>query len=105
MIRNTLSLFTNRDKLKLLDYEIGYLKACLHHLALPDYMKEAETDLWYGYQVGDRMFDLSIYGGKGCDDFEHICCVVYECYWEDDNWHTDCVNGSYLLWSEAQDDA
>ena len=54
---------------------------------LPEYSADKEDDLWYGIQIGDRMFDLNIW----LDDLtEEINCTVYECDWINDNWQTNC---------------
>ncbi len=65
--------------------------------ALPDFIANYEEDAWYGYQIGDRMFDLNIwndtdYGGTG-----DIQCDVYLCEpTDDDNWTTTML--SCKLW-------
>lgn len=54
---------------------------------LPQYLADKEEDLWYGIQIGDRMFDLNVW----TDDLtEEIVCTVYECDWVRDNWQTNC---------------
>ena len=54
---------------------------------LPEYHADKEDDLWYGLQIGDRMFDLNVW----LDDLtEEINCTVYECDWVNDNWQTNC---------------
>ena len=54
---------------------------------LPEYLDDKEEDLWYGLQIGDRMFDLNVW----LDDLtEEVNCTVYECDWINDNWQTNC---------------
>jgi hypothetical protein len=54
---------------------------------LPEYLDDKEEDLWYGIQIGDRMFDLNIW----LDDLtEEVNCTVYECDWINDDWQTNC---------------
>ena len=56
---------------------------------LPHYQSDNEEDLWYGYQIGDKMFDLNVW----TDDLtEKIVCTVYECDWDgkQNNWLTNC---------------
>jgi len=73
--------------LVLSDYERRDLIAHYETDSLPDYLSYDEDDLWYGYQIGDRMFDLNVW----CDDLtQKIVCTVYECDWIDDNWQTNC---------------
>tara|TARA_X000001382_G_scaffold23204_2_gene14116 strand:+ start:26 stop:319 length:294 start_codon:yes stop_codon:yes gene_type:complete len=67
---------------------------------LPEYLSDKEEDLWYGLQVGDRMFDLNVWLD---DQTEDINCTVYECDWIDDNWQTNCRH-SWTL-TEENDDA
>ena len=61
------------------DYEKGYLTA--FYETEPDIQKDhadrGEDNLWYGIQVGERMFDLCVWKD---DD---IVCVVYECFLSD----------------------
>ena len=53
----------------------------------PQYLHHKEDDLWYGLQIGDRMFDLNVW----CDDLtREVYCKVYECDWINDNWQTNC---------------
>ena len=77
--------------LVLSDYERRDLIAHYETDSLPDYLSCNEDDMWYGYQIGDRMFDLNVwtdYGG--IPDKEKIVCTVYECDWVNDNWQTNC---------------
>ena len=77
--------------LVLSDYERRDLIAHYETDSLPDYLSCNEDDMWYGYQIGDRMFDLNVwtdYGG--ISDKEKIVCTVYECDWINDNWQTNC---------------
>lgn len=54
---------------------------------LPEYCADKEDDLWYGIQIGDRMFDLNVWLD---DQTDEINCTVYECDWINDNWQTNC---------------
>ena len=54
---------------------------------LPEYRSDKEDDLWYGIQIGDRMFDLNVWLH---DQTDEINCTVYECDWINDNWQTNC---------------
>ena len=75
--------------LVLSDYERRDLIAHYETDALPDYQSCSDDDMWYGYQIGDRMFDLNIW----TDDLtEEIVCTVYECDWDgtQNNWKTNC---------------
>ena len=67
--------------------ELNRLMAYYYDKCLPEYRADKEDDLWYGLQIGDRMFDLNIW----LDDLtEEINCTVYECDWVDGNWQTNC---------------
>ena len=61
--------------------------------ALPNFIACNEDDVWYGYQVGDKMFDLNVwddeyYGGKS-----GVHCTVYLCEpTHDNNWTTTLVS-------------
>ena len=75
--------------LVLSDYERRDLIAHYETDALPDYQSCNDDDMWYGYQIGDRMFDLNVW----TDDLtEEIVCTVYECDWDgtQNNWKTNC---------------
>jgi len=79
--------------LVLSDYERRDLIAHYETDALVDYQSCDDDDMWYGYQIGDRMFDLNVwtdYGG--IPDKEKIVCTVYECDWDgkQNNWKTNC---------------
>ena len=79
--------------LVLSDYERRDLIAYYETDALPNYNIWGDGDMWYGYQIGDRMFDLNVwtdYGG--IPDKEKIVCTVYECDWDgkQNNWKTNC---------------
>ena len=66
----------------------------------PQYLHHKEDDLWYGIQIGDRMFDLNVW----CDDLtREVYCTVYECDWINDNWQTNCRH-SWTLTEEIYDD-
>jgi len=56
---------------------------------LPEYLGDKEDDLWYGIQIGDRMFDLNVWHDE---DRDTIVCTVYECDWDgkQNNWLTNC---------------
>ena len=64
--------------LVLSDYERRDLIAHYETDALPDYQSCNDDDMWYGYQIGGRMFDLNVF-----KDYitENIVCVIYECDW------------------------
>ena len=70
--------------------------------ALPDFIANHEEDAWYGYQVGDKMFDLNLwddtlYGGKdGVQCCVHLCAPT-----EDDNWTTTLVSCSLFEESDT----
>ena len=67
--------------------ELNRLMAYYYDKCLPEYHADKEDDLWYGLQIGDRMFDLNVW----TDDLtEEIVCTVYECDWVRDNWQTNC---------------
>jgi len=75
--------------LVLSDYERRDLIAHYETDALPDFLSDKEDDLWYGYQIGDRMFDLNVWHDE---DRDTIVCDVYECDWDgtQNNWQTNC---------------
>ena len=54
-----------------------------HGTCLPQYLADKEEDLWYGLQIGDRMFDLNVWT---IGDTHEIICTVYECDRVHDNW-------------------
>ena len=96
--------------LVLSDYERRDLIAHYETDALPDFITyftgDKEHDAWYGYQIGDRMFDLNVwtdYGG--IPDKEKIVCTVYECDWDgkQNNWNTNCRH-SWTLTEENDDE-
>ena len=85
--------------LVLSNYELNRLMAYYYDNCLPEYRADKEDDLWYGTQIGDRMFDLNVW----LDDLtEKIVCTVYECDWIDDNWQTNCRH-SWRLTEENED--
>jgi len=86
--------------LVLSDYERRDLIAHYETDSLPDYLSHDEDDLWYGYQIGDRMFDLNVWHDE---DRDRIVCTVYECDWIGDNWQTNCRH-SWTLTEENEDD-
>ena len=86
--------------LVLSDYERRDLIAHYETDSLPDYMACDEEDMWYGYQIGDRMFDLNVWTDDLTDE---IVCTVYECDWINDNWQTNCRH-SWTLTEEIEDE-
>ena len=67
--------------------ELNMLMAYYYDNCLPDYNIWGDGDMWYGTQIGDRMFDLNIWHDE---DRDKIVCTVYECDWINDNWQTNC---------------
>jgi hypothetical protein len=67
--------------------ELNRLMAYYYDKCLPEYRADNEDDMWYGYQIGDRMFDLNVWTDDMTDE---LTCVVYECDWINDNWQTNC---------------
>ena len=67
--------------------ELNRLMVYYYDKCLPEYRADKEDDLWYGLQIGDRMFDLNIWLD---DQTEEINCTIYECDWINDNWQTNC---------------
>ena len=85
--------------LVLSDYERKALIAHYETEALLDHQSSGEDDTWYGYRIGDRMFDINIW----TDDMTNeISCAVYECDWIDDIWQTNCRH-SWTLTEEIDD--
>ena len=83
--------------LVLSDDERRELTYYYYSTCLPQYLDDKEEDLWYGIQIGDRMFDLNVW----LDDLtEKIVCTVYECDWVRDNWQTNCRH-SWTLTEET----
>ena len=86
------------DTLKLSDYEVGYLTA-FSHQSYEDWCdtnREPE-DIWYGIQVGDRMFDVNLWRDESKDI---VYCSVYECYKaevDDEHWTVNSDH-RYFLW-------
>lgn len=86
------------DTLKLSDYELGYLTA-FSHQSYEDWCdtnREPE-DIWYGIQVGDRMFDLNLWRDESEDT---VYCSVYECYKaeiDDEHWTVN-PDHRHFLW-------
>lgn len=73
--------------LKLTDKEYSELQNYFLKEALPDFIVSDEDDLYYGYQVGDRMFDLNLYR---INPTEKITCRVNLCgLAEDGEWYTN----------------
>ncbi len=66
--------------------ELNGLMVYYYDNCLPEYHADKEDDLWYGLQIGDRMFDLNVW----LDDLtEEVNCTVYECDWYENNWQTN----------------
>ena len=88
--------------LVLSDYERDALLVYYTDNCLPEYHADKEDDLWYGLQIGDRMFDLNVWTDDLTDD---IVCTVYECDWDgtQNNWQTNCRH-SWTLTEETYDD-
>mgnify|MGYP003140237205 FL=1 len=85
--------------LVLSNYERRDLIAHYEIYSLPDYQASGEEDMWYGYQIGDRMFDLNIWTDDMTGD---IVCAVYECDWINDNWQTNCRHSWTLTGGEHE---
>ena len=75
------------NDLVLSDDERKELTYYYYDKCLPEYRSDKEDDLWYGIQIGDRMFDLNVWLH---DQTDEINCTVYECDWINDNWQTNC---------------
>ena len=88
--------------LVLSDYERRDLIAHYETDALPDFITyftgDKEHDAWYGYQIGDRMFDMNVWHDE---DRDKIVCTVYECDWIGDNWQTNCRH-SWILTDKGE---
>ena len=84
------------EKLILSDHERKALVAYYETDSLPEFHKEEEEDLWYGIQIGDRMFDLNVWADDITGD---VVCTVYECDWISDNWQTN-TKRSWILTDE-----
>ena len=84
------------DELRLSDYEKGYLTAFYEtdaHIQ-NEHSGRDEENLWYGIQVGERMFDLCVWKEEGA---ESEVCVVYECFLNDGGfWNTDTSKQWFL---------
>ena len=85
--------------LVLSNYERRDLIAHYEIYSLPAYQASGEEDMWYGYQIGDRMFDLNIWTDDMTGD---IVCTVYECDWINDNWTTNCRHSWTLTGGEHE---
>jgi hypothetical protein len=89
--------------LQLNDYERRDLIAHYETDALPDFITyftgDKEHDAWYGYQIGDRMFDLNVWLD---DTTGKVSCAVYECYWMDGNWHTNTKQNGWVISDEER---
>ena len=75
------------NDLVLSDHERNGLLVYYYDNCLPEYRAAKEDDLWYGLQIGDRMFDLNVWLHAQTDE---INWTVYECDWINDNWQTNC---------------
>ena len=73
------------------------------------FLSEGEEDMWSGYLIDDRMFDLNIFSGdfgkrmRSWNKEGHVACVIYECdpckdEWGMDNWTTNTIGKRYYLW-------
>jgi len=86
------------DELQLSDYEKGYLMA-FSHQSYDDWCdtnREPE-DIWYGVQVGDRVFDINLWRDEAND---MVYCSAYECIkglGEPNNYTTDS-DRRFQLW-------
>ena len=85
------------NDLQLTDYERKDLIAFYETDALPDFIANNEEDAWYGYQIGDRMFDLNAWADEDTGKF---VCVVYDCIWVNDNWQTNSAQNGWILTEE-----
>ena len=87
--------------LVLSDYELEALIAHYETDVLPDFNIWGDGDMWYGYQIGDRMFDMNVWHDE---DRDTIVCTVYECDWDgtQNNWKTNCRH-SWTLTEENED--
>ena len=90
------------DDLVLSGYEKGYLTAYYEtdaHIQ-NEHSGRDEDNLWYGIQVGERMFDLCVWKEEGA---ESEVCVVYECYLNDGGfWNTDTSKQWFLKEGEER---
>ena len=85
--------------LVLSDYERRDLIAHYETDSLPDYLSCNDDDMWYGYQIGDRMFDLNVWHDE---DTNNTVCTVYECDWINDNWTTSLRHSWTLTGGEHE---
>jgi hypothetical protein len=85
--------------LVLSDYERRDLIAHYETDSLPDYLSCNDDDMWYGYQIGDRMFDLNVWHDE---DTDNTVCTVYECDWINDNWTTSLRHSWTLTGGEHE---
>ena len=88
------------DELQLAPHELDILSKVADEELLV-FLSTGEDDMWSGYQIEDRMFDLNIFGDDFCD-VGHVACVIYECDpCKDehgmDNWTTN-TSKCYHLW-------
>lgn len=86
------------DELQLSDYEKGYLMA-FSHQSYDDWCDaDREPDeIWYGVQVGDRVFDMNFWRDEAND---MVYCSVYECIkgLEEPNNYTTDSDRRFQLW-------
>lgn len=77
------------NSLQLTNDEMHALNFYFWDSALPDFVKSNEDDLYYGYKIGDRMFDLNLYQ---VSPTEKITCRVNLCEEKNGEWHTTRVH-------------
>lgn len=88
------------DELQLAPHELEILSKVAEEELLV-FLSTGEDDIWSGYQIDDRMFDLNIFGDDFCNA-GHVACLIYECDpCKDehgmDNWTTN-TSKCYHLW-------
>lgn len=77
---NDLELTEDERKQLITDFETN---------AFPDFIEDDHEDAWYGYQVGDKMFDLNLW----LDDDDCVQCCVHLCQpTGDGNWSTTHIS-------------
>lgn len=84
------------NELQLAPHELDILSKVADEELLV-FLSTGEEDMWSGYQIDDRMFDLNIFGDDFCPE-GYVACVIYECdKTDDDNWTTN-TSKCYHLW-------
>ena len=80
-------VLSDNERQELMQY---YTDECL-----PDYQTWGDGDMWYGLQVGDRMFDINIWHDE---DSNELISTAYECDWDgtQNNWKTNCRHSCTL---------